>query len=100
MENILKIKTAVISVSDKSGVVELAKFLASKNIKIISTGGTSKLLKENGIDIIPISHITKNKNDEYFSGRMKTISFNFESSLLFKRNERGRIDMFSTRPQF
>lgn len=85
MENILKINTAVISVSDKSGVVELAKFLVSKNIKIISTGGTGKLLKENGIDIIPISQITKNKHDEYFSGRMKTISFNFESSLLFKR---------------
>ncbi len=87
MENILKIKTAVISVSDKNGVIELAKFLVSKNVKIISTGGTGKLLKENGIDIIPISQITKNQNDEYFSGRMKTISFNFESSLLFKRND-------------
>ena len=43
------IKRALISVSDKTGVVEFAKELAKRNVEILSTGGTAKLLEENGI---------------------------------------------------
>lgn len=82
----LKIKTAVVSVSDKSGVVDFARYLKKWGTEIISTGGTAKVLKDNGIDITPISKITGNTKDDYFDGRMKTISFNYESSLLYKRN--------------
>ena len=46
-----KIKRAVISVSDKSGIVDFAKELAATGVDIISTGGTYKLLKENGIKV-------------------------------------------------
>ncbi len=82
----LKIETAVISVSDKTGVVEFAKFLVKNGVKIISTGGTAKALEEAGIKIVPIKKITGNSKDDYFDGRMKTISFNYESALLYRRD--------------
>jgi len=82
----LKIKTAVISVSNKMGVVEFAQYLKKQGVEIISTGGTARTLKEAGIEITPISKITGNLKDDYFDGRMKTISFNYESALLFRRD--------------
>ena len=82
----LKIKRVVISVSDKTHIVEFAKHLKKYKVEIISTGGTAKTLQESRIGVTPISKITGNKNDEYFDGRMKTISFNYESALLYKRN--------------
>lgn len=81
----LKIETALISVSDKAGVVEFAKYLDSTGVKIISTGGTAKALGDAGIKVIPIREITKNEKDDYFDGRMKTISFQYESALLYVR---------------
>ena len=47
MSNLQKISRCLISVSDKSGIVELAKYLAAKGVEVISTGGTHKLLQEN-----------------------------------------------------
>ena len=88
----LKIKTAVISVSDKGGIVEFAKFLADREVRIISTGGTGKLLRENGIAVTPIREITGNEKDDYFDGRMKTISFNYESALLYKRDNPKHVE--------
>lgn len=76
-------KFALLSVFDKEGIVELAKTLQDLSYKIISTGGTAKVLTENGIEIIPIQEITG--NPESFDGRMKTISFQIESGILFDR---------------
>jgi phosphoribosylaminoimidazolecarboxamide formyltransferase/IMP cyclohydrolase len=87
----LKIKTAVISVSDKTGVVDFARFLKNYGVEIISTGGTAKVFQENNIQITPISKITGNTKDEYFDGRMKTISFNYEGALLYKRDNPEHI---------
>lgn len=81
----LKIERALISVSDKTGVVEFAKFLAAAGVEIISTGGTGKALEQAGVKVTPIREITKNEKDDYFSGRMKTISFQYESALLYDR---------------
>ena len=52
------IKRALISVSDKTGVVDLAKGLSELGVEIISTGGTSKVLKEAGVEVLNISDIT------------------------------------------
>ncbi len=87
----LKIETAVISVSDKSGIVEFAKYLASKGVRIISTGGTAKSLAEAGLSVISIREITKNDMDDYFDGRMKTISFQYESALLYRRDDAKHV---------
>ena len=79
------LKRALLSVSDKTGIVELAKELVKIDCEIISTGGTRKKLEEAGIPVTEISSVTGNQ--EAFGGRMKTISFNIESALLFDREK-------------
>ena len=54
----MSIKRALISVSDKSGIIEFAQKLASLSIEIVSTGGTAKLLQENNIPVIKVSDYT------------------------------------------
>lgn len=51
-------KRALVSVSDKTGVVEFVKGLLEQGIEVISTGGTKKLLEENGLQVIGISEVT------------------------------------------
>jgi phosphoribosylaminoimidazolecarboxamide formyltransferase/IMP cyclohydrolase len=65
------IKRAIISVSDKEGIVEFARELNSLGIEIISTGGTAKLLVNEGVDVIPISDYTG--SPEILDGRVKTL---------------------------
>ncbi|MBI2029787.1 bifunctional phosphoribosylaminoimidazolecarboxamide formyltransferase/IMP cyclohydrolase [Candidatus Gottesmanbacteria bacterium] len=79
-------KYALISVFDKTGIVDFAKSLIKLGFEIISTGGTAKTLIEAGIKIIPIEKVTK--NPESFDGRMKTISFQIEGGILFDRSNK------------
>ncbi len=65
------IKRALISVSDKAGVVEFAKELSARGVEILSTGGTAKLLEKNGIQVIEVSDYTK--FPEMMDGRVKTL---------------------------
>lgn len=81
----IKIRKALISVSDKTGIVEFAEKLISIGCEIISTGGTQNVLESAGIKITDISSVTG--NPEAFGGRMKTISFAIESALLFDREK-------------
>lgn len=74
---------ALLSVYDKTGIVEFAKALVDLKFSIISTGGTAKVLEQNKIPYTPIQKITG--NPESFDGRMKTISFQIESGLLYDR---------------
>jgi phosphoribosylaminoimidazolecarboxamide formyltransferase/IMP cyclohydrolase len=75
---------ALLSVYDKRGIVEFGRALHTLGIKIISTGGTAKELEKNNIPVIPIQEITG--EPESFDGRMKTISFQIESGILFNRS--------------
>lgn len=84
------IKRALVSVSDKTGLVELAQALKQHGVEIISTGGTAKALEQAGIGITPIEKVTG--NPEAFGGRMKTISFPIESALLYRRNHAGDVE--------
>lgn len=70
-ENKLTIKRALISVSNKSGVVDLAKALQANGTEIISTGGTADTLRKAGLDIIDVSNITQ--FPECLDGRVKTL---------------------------
>lgn len=85
MQALIPIKRALLSVSDKTGIVELATALQNIGCEIISTGGTRKKLEDAGIPTTEISTVTG--NPEAFGGRMKTISFNIESALLFDREK-------------
>lgn len=81
----IKIQRALISVTDKTNLRELAEILHAQGTEIISTGGTGAFLTEAGIPFTEISTVTG--NPEAFGGRMKTISFNIESALLFDREK-------------
>lgn len=83
MSDQIKIKKALLSVTDKDGLLPLAQTLISFGCELISTGGTAKYLSENSIKYTEISKVSG--NPEAFGGRMKTISFNVESAILFNR---------------
>jgi len=76
-------KYALISVSDKTNIVPFAQAILKAGYDIITTGGTAKVLQEANLKFTPIQEITG--NPESFDGRMKTISFQIESALLYDR---------------
>ncbi|MDR2100066.1 MAG: bifunctional phosphoribosylaminoimidazolecarboxamide formyltransferase/IMP cyclohydrolase [Campylobacteraceae bacterium] len=75
---------ALISVSDKTDIAEFAKSLENLGYEIISTGGTCKLLKEQGVKAIEISEVTK--FPEMFDGRVKTLNPYIHGGILHRRN--------------
>ncbi len=87
----MKNRYALISVFDKSGISDFAKVLEKHGYKIISTGGTYEALKKDGIQVTPIEEITGNPRDS-FDGRMKTISFQIESGILFDRKNPKHLE--------
>lgn len=78
------INRALISVSDKTGIVEFCQFLAEKKVEIVSTGGTAKLLKENKIPVVEISEYTG--FPEMMDGRVKTLHPKVHGGLLHLRD--------------
>ena len=78
------VKRALISVSDKTGIVEFAQKLNDLGVSIISTGGTFKVLKEAGIHVINISDVTG--FPECLDGRVKTLHPNIHAGLLAMRS--------------
>ncbi len=81
----VKIKTALISVSDKTGIVDFAGSLADMGVKIISTGGTAKTLSEAGIDVVGIESVTG--FPEMMDGRVKTLHPKIHGALLGLRDK-------------
>lgn len=77
---------ALISVYDKTGIVEFSKSLVKRGWEIVSTGGTSALLQESGVDIIDIDEITK--FPECFGGRVKTLHPKIHGGILNRRDNR------------
>jgi len=82
-----KIRRALLSVSDKSGLVELARALAGAGIELISTGGTAKALREAGLKVIDLSAYTG--FPEMLDGRVKTLHPKVHGGLLFIRGNKG-----------
>ena len=80
---------ALISVSDKTGIVEFAKELASLGIEIISTGGTYKKLKEEGVNAIEISELTG--FPECLDGRVKTLHPKVHAGILAMRAKKEHM---------
>jgi phosphoribosylaminoimidazolecarboxamide formyltransferase/IMP cyclohydrolase len=75
-----KIKRALVSVSDKSGIVEFAKALVAQDVEILSTGGTARLLAENGCAVSEVSAYTG--FPEIMDGRVKTLHPKIHGALL------------------
>lgn len=78
------IRRALISVSDKTGLISLAKSLAQAKVEILSTGGTAKLLAEQGIQVTDVASVTG--FPEIMGGRVKTLHPKIHGGLLGRRN--------------
>lgn len=77
-------KLALLSVTDKTGIIDFAKGLESSGFQVVSTGGTYKILKENDINVITVESITGSK--EILNGRVKTLNPIIHGGILYKRN--------------
>ena len=77
------IKRALLSVSDKAGIVEFARRLSEKGVDLLSTGGTAKLLAENGIKVTEVSDYTG--HPEIMDGRVKTLHPKVHGGILARR---------------
>jgi phosphoribosylaminoimidazolecarboxamide formyltransferase/IMP cyclohydrolase len=78
------IKRALMSVSDKKGIVEFARELAAMGIEILSTGGTAKTLREAGVPVMEVSDYTG--SPEMMDGRVKTLHPKIHGGLLARRD--------------
>ena len=90
MQDAVQIKRALISVSDKSGIVDFATSLANYGVELISTGGTAKELKNAGLSVIDVSSLTG--FPEMLDGRVKTLHPAVHGGLLGIRNEPSHIE--------
>ena len=81
----VKIKRALLSVSDKSGITELAKSLENGGVEIISTGGTLKHLADAGIKVKEVSDFTG--SPEMMEGRVKTLHPKIHAGILSRREK-------------
>lgn len=83
-------KKALISVWNKEGVVDIAKFLEAKGYEILSTGSTGKLLLEKGVKVVSVEEYTE--YPEMLSGRVKTLHPKVHGGILFIRNNLEHIE--------
>ncbi len=79
----IPIRRALISVSDKTGLIDLAKALSGENVELLSTGGTAKALRDAGIPVIDVSDYTG--SPEILDGRVKTLHPKVHGGLLAVR---------------
>ncbi len=89
MSDIVPVKRALISVSDKTDLVAMAKRLASHGVQIISTGGTARKLQDAGIDVTPIDQVTD--FPEMMDGRVKTLHPRVHGGLLALRDNDAHV---------
>src|SRR5215213_4569430 len=79
----MRIERAILSVSDKTGIVELANALAGRGVEILSTGGTAKHLSDAGVRVTPIS--SWSGAPEILGGRVKTLTPKVFGAILHDR---------------
>ena len=87
---IMKIETALLSVSDKTGIVEFARALAARGVRLLSTGGTAKLLADSGLTVTEVAAHTG--SPEILDGRVKTLHPKIHGGLLARRDSAEHMD--------
>jgi hypothetical protein len=85
----VRIRRALLSVSDKTGLVEQARKLAEKGVELVSTGGTSKLLKDAGLEVKDVADLTG--FPEMMDGRVKTLHPAVHGGLLYLRDNPSHV---------
>ncbi|KAK8798780.1 hypothetical protein WA158_007864 [Blastocystis sp. Blastoise] len=92
LQNLVKIERALLSVSDKTGLVELGKFLQEHGVEMLSTGGTAKALRDAGLTVKDVSEYTG--APEMMDGRVKTLHPKVHGGILAVRgNPKHEQDM-------
>lgn len=81
--NARPIRRALLSVSDKTGILEFAKALHAQGVELLSTGGTARLLADNGVPVIEVSDYTG--HPEIMDGRVKTLHPKVHGGILARR---------------
>ena len=94
MTGFRKIKRALISVSDKAGIVEFAQTLVGLGIQIISTGGTAKTLRQHGLSVTDVSEVTG--SPEMMDGRVKTLHPKIHGAFLGLRDNEEHVAAMET----
>jgi len=84
------ITRALISVTDKGGIVEFGQFLAGHNVEILSTGGTAKVLREAGVKVTEVSDFTG--FPEMLDGRVKTLHPKVHAGILARRDLASHLE--------
>src|SRR5690606_34116000 len=85
----MKVKRALVSVSDKTGIVDFVKQLVELGIEVISTGGTKQKIEEAGLPVTNISEVTN--FPEILNGRVKTLHPNVHGGLLAIRSNEEHV---------
>ena len=97
MSDLKKVSRALISVSDKNGIVDFARALQELNIELLSTGGTFRLLKENNISVTEVSDYTN--FPEMMDGRVKTLHPKVHGGILGRRGVDDEVmEEYSIKP--
>lgn len=86
----VKIRTALLSVSDKTDIIELATVLSKLGVKLLSTGGTAKAIAEAGLPVTDVSDVTN--FPEIMDGRVKTLHPNVHGGLLAIRDDAEHVE--------
>jgi phosphoribosylaminoimidazolecarboxamide formyltransferase/IMP cyclohydrolase len=94
MSELRKIKRALISVSDKTGIIEFAAMLSSFGVEIISTGGTAKAIRDTGLNVTDVSEVTG--FPEMMDGRVKTLHPMVHGAFLALRDNDGHLAAMKT----
>lgn len=94
MSGLRKVRRALISLSDKNGAAEFAKALSELGVTIISTGGTSKTLRENGVAVTDVSDVTG--FPEMMDGRVKTLHPKIHGGFLALRDNPEHLEAMQT----
>ncbi|MFA5521991.1 MAG: bifunctional phosphoribosylaminoimidazolecarboxamide formyltransferase/IMP cyclohydrolase [Castellaniella sp.] len=85
----MKIQTALLSVSDKTGIVEFARALARRGVRLLSTGGTARLLAQAGLNVTEVAEHTG--SPEILDGRVKTLHPRIHAGLLARRDDAAHL---------
>ena len=94
VETISPVKRALLSVSDKTGLVDLAQGLVDSGIELLSTGGTARSLRDAGLPVQDVSSVTG--FPEIMDGRVKTLHPAIHGGLLARRDKRDHLDALQT----
>ena len=94
MTDLVPIRRALLSVSDKTGLIELGQTLAHKGVELLSTGGTAKALRDAGLTVIDVAEVTG--FPEMMDGRVKTLHPMIHGGLLALRNNGAHTDAMAT----